>query len=59
LEVIVIIVLGEHGAEACGGRRSAVDSSAVERKTLAIFTQFHLQSLDLTAEKTVLVVGCV
>lgn len=60
LELKVAVVRVEHGAEACGWSIAA-STSAVERKTLAILAQFHLQSLDLTSKEAILVVcsiGC-
>lgn len=60
LELEVAVVRIEHGAEACRWSIAA-STSAVERETLAILAQFHLQSLDLTPKKAVLMVcsiGC-
>lgn len=57
-ELEAAVAVGEQRAEASSGR-STIDASAVERKAFAVFTQFHLQSLDLTAQKTVLLIGSI
>lgn len=55
----VVVVVVEHRAETRGGGCSTIETSAVKRKALAVFAQFHLQPLDLTPKQSILMVGSV